>query len=184
MSSFERMVFMDERTLGMLAGIFTGLAAVAIYYTIQRRRGRGKDEYDERQLALRGRAFQCAFFLLIFYLFVNSVVCASVGEWAENGVDALLGVFLSIGVFIINCIRTDAYLALRQKVQYYQRIFALVVAVDAFSGYMNIKDEGILTNGLVNINALIPACGVVFFAALIALTVHSHRTAEDDGDEE
>jgi uncharacterized membrane protein len=175
--------YMNERSLGMLAGVFTGVVAVAIYFTVRRRMGKKNDEYDERQMVLRGRAFQKAFFVLIFYLFANSILCAAVGEWAQNGVDGLLGVFVAIGYFIVSCIHTNAYLALQQKPQYYQRLFAIVCVVGAFSGYANWKDEGFLTDGLVNTNAIIPACGVVFLVALIALTVHTHRR-EDDGEDE
>lgn len=100
---------------GILAGIMAVAVVTAILTAVRKKQGRPKPEYDERQMAARGVAYRWAFLTLMLSLAVNTGVEAIWGPWAKPGVSAWMLIFLSIGVFIVACVRKDAYFAVAQN---------------------------------------------------------------------
>lgn len=90
---------------GILAGIMAVAVVTAILTAVRKKQGRPKPEYDERQMAARGVAYRWAFLTLMLSLAVNTGVEALWGPWAKPGVSAWMLIFLSIGVFIVACVR-------------------------------------------------------------------------------
>ena len=112
---------------GILAGIMAVAVVTAILTAVRKKQGRPKPEYDERQMAARGVAYRWAFLTLMLSLAVNTGVEAIWGPWAKPGVSAWMLIFLSIGVFIVACVRKDAYFAVAQNPRTYLWLFGAVV---------------------------------------------------------
>lgn len=110
--------------LGILAGILTGLAFVAVIAWIAKKAGgkfvvfcKDKEKaYDERQSLARGQAYKVGFFTLMIYvmlavfldeIFDIHILMSLGGMW--------IGVCLSIAVFAIICILKDAYMSLQEN---------------------------------------------------------------------
>lgn len=102
---------MDPYVAGVLVGIGSAAVVIAVMAAVRKKQGQPKAEYDERQLAARGIAYRWAYMTLIFSLLANTGVETIWGPWAKPGVAVWMMIFLSIGVFIVACVRKDAYFA-------------------------------------------------------------------------
>ena len=118
---------MDPYVAGVLVGIGSAAVVIAVMAAVRKKQGRPKPEYDERQMAARGVAYRWAFLTLMLSLAVNTGVEAIWGPWAKPGVSAWMLIFLSIGVFIVACVRKDAYFAVAQNPRTYLWLFGAVV---------------------------------------------------------
>jgi len=176
----------DARMWGFLTGIFLTAVVVAVSSYVRRRK-RAKsgeiwdDSFDERQQAARGKAFEAAFFTLLFYLLVNAAVIKIAGIWAQPGVDGVMGIFISIGVFGIICIRSDAFMTLREKPKTYLLLFGLVVLIQTMASVDSLHT--FTTDGLLNWNLLSPVCGVLFLILMASLLLKMRRDRLTDGDD-
>lgn len=96
---------MDPYVAGVLVGIGSAAVVIAVMAAVRKKQGQPKAEYDERQLAARGIAYRWAYMTLIFSLLANTGVETIWGPWAKPGVAVWMMIFLSIGVFIVACVR-------------------------------------------------------------------------------
>ena len=101
---------MEDKTY--ILGFIAGLAAVALVRLLAGRKRRQAQNYDERQMAARGVAYRLAYTTLVGALMADVLVQSLYGPWTERGVDLILGIFLSVLVFILACVRHDAYFSL------------------------------------------------------------------------
>ena len=95
-------------------------------------------------------------------LAVNTGVEAIWGPWAKPGVSAWMLIFLSIGVFIVACVRKDAYFAVAQNPRTYLWLFGAVVLCQIPNFLLQLRSGDLVEDGLLTWNALSPACGVLF----------------------
>lgn len=92
-------------------GVITGFAAtmlicLAIRWIIQKKTNASGSDYDERQLAARGRAAQWGFWVTIFYMLMIGIIKP---RGLETDSLMFLGACLGLGVFGCICIIRDAY---------------------------------------------------------------------------
>ncbi|MBQ0037807.1 MAG: hypothetical protein KBS74_03950 [Clostridiales bacterium] len=178
---------MEGKSFSYMIGMCVGIFVVVLVLTlIRKRRGCAGNEYDERQIMVRGNAFQKAFFTLMIYLMLDSIVSVSWRPWTTPGINDILGIFLAIGVFMMAAIRGDAYFSLKEK----PRTFRLLCLIVIFCQLPNViitvhsAEESFLTNGCLNDNCLSVACSVLFATVMVAITVHEKRRAAEDEDGE
>lgn len=101
-------------TLAWGIGFVVGLALVAIVTLIVKKTSKKKCEYDERQVAARGRAFAGGFTTFVFSELVVFIIEIFTGEPLVIGVPGTLSVIiilLSLLVFLEVSIFSDAYFA-------------------------------------------------------------------------
>ena len=177
---------MDGKSLewyvGFGVGILIVIIVVALIKGLARRRGETPGEYDERQQANRGVAHQRAYMTLLFALLVNAVVCGVLErQWAKPGVDAFVCIFISIGVFIVNCILRDAYFTVNQTPRRYLWIIGAVIACQIPTTVMNAVEGNFVEDGLLTVSILPPATLILFGIVLITLLIKLRRDkAEED----
>ena len=167
---------MDGKSLAWYVGFGVGVLAVAVIMVLiramQKRRGIRNSEYDERQLANRGIAFQRAYLTLLFLLCVNGIVSGALEiHWAKPGVDSFLCMFLSVAVFVVECIRRDAYFTVTQTPRSGILIFTMVTLCQVPATVMHFVDGDFLRDGQLTVAVINPACMVVFAVVLIAILV-------------
>lgn len=177
---------MEEKSfsyiIGLCVGIFVGILVLLL---IRKRRGCATNEYDERQIMVRGKAFSKAFFTLMLYLVVDGFVSAVWRPWTIPGVNNVLGIFLAVGVFLMVAIRGDAYFSLKEKPRTFQLLCLVVIVCQVPNVIMTICDpeESFLTGGCLNENCLAVGCIVVFAMALVTMLFHERHQTEEDGED-
>lgn len=171
---------MDPYVAGVLVGIGSAAVVIAVMAAVRKKQGRPKPEYDERQMAARGVAYRWAFLTLMLSLAVNTGVEAIWGPWAKPGVSAWMLIFLSIGVFIVVCVRRDAYFAMAQDPKASLWLFGAVVVLQIPNIIINLRSGGFVEDGLLTWDALSPASGALFLVLTVCAIVRLRRQREDD----
>ena len=180
---------MDGKSMAWYIGFGVGILAVVIIATVirtmQKRRGVQSGEYDERQQVQRGAAAQRAFVSLLLLLCVNGVVSGVLGvHWAKPGVDCFLCMFASVAVFVVECIRRDAYFTVSQTPRSGIRIFTIVTLCQVPATVMNALDGAFVEDGQLTTAAINPACMLVFATVLIAILIKRRSDKAEEADEE
>lgn len=171
---------MDPYVAGVLVGIGSAAVVIAVMAAVRKKQGRPKPEYDERQMAARGVAYRWAFLTLMLSLAVNTGVEAIWGPWAKPGVSAWMLIFLSIGVFIVACVRKDAYFAMAQDPKASLWLFGAVVVLQIPNNIITLRSGGFVEDGLLTWDALSPASGALFLVLTVCAIVRLRRQREDD----
>lgn len=171
---------MDPYVAGVLVGIGSAAVVIAVMAAVRKKQGRPKPEYDERQMAARGVAYRWAFLTLMLSLAVNTGVEAIWGPWAKPGVSAWMLIFLSIGVFIVACVRRDAYFAVAQDPKASLWLFGAVVVLQIPNIIITLRSGGFVEDGLLTWDALSPASGALFLVLTVCAIVRLRRQREDD----
>ena len=170
---------------GLAVGILAVVITVAVIRAMQKRRGVQAGDYDERQQVQRGAAAQRAYLTLLLLLCVNGIVSGVLDiRWAKPGVDCFLCMFASVAVFVVECIRRDAYFTVKQTPRSSIRIFAIVTLCQVPATVMNALDGAFVENGQLTTAVISPACMVVFAAALAAILIKRRRDKAEEADEE
>ena len=178
-------MFMDGKSVswyvGFAVGILVVMIVVAIIKGLARRRGETAGEYDERQQANRGVAHQRAYMTLLFTLLINAVACGMLGlQWAKPGVDTFVCIFISIAVFIVNCIMRDAYFTVNQTPRRYVWLMGVVMACQIPATVMHAVEGSFVEDGLLTVSIMAPACMILFGIVLITLFIKLRRDKAED----
>ena len=96
-------------TIGFAVGLTLVLVVGVIIARFARRKGACRGQYDERQLAARARGYSAAYATLLIYLAIWMVLRALELPFFQESLSVLLGVLLSIAVFVGHSIFHDAY---------------------------------------------------------------------------
>ena len=171
---------MDPYVAGVLVGIGSAAVVIAVMAAVRKKQGRPKPEYDERQMAARGVAYRWAFLTLMLSLAVNTGVEALWGPWAKPGVSAWMLIFLSVGVFVVVCVRRDAYFAVAQDPKASLWLFGAVVVLQIPNIIITLRSGGFVEDGLLTWDALSPASGALFLVLTVCAIVRLRRQREDD----
>lgn len=176
---------MNGKSLAWYAGFAVGVLAVAIITllvrTVQKRRGVNRGDYDERQMVQRGAAAQRAYITLLMLLCVNGIISGALDvHWAQPGVDSFLCMFVSVAVFVVECIRRDAYFTVKQTPRSGILIFTIVTLCQVPATIMHIVDGDFVRDGQLTLAVLNPACMVIFAIAMAAILIKRHGDRQED----
>ncbi|MGN0708618.1 MAG: hypothetical protein ACI4LM_00080 [Anaerovoracaceae bacterium] len=156
--------------LSVFLGFCTGLALVAIAVTLSEhyRKKKGepspRDDYDERQILDRGRAYQFGFNVFkVMAVIYFAVTIATGREWFEGSSIIFLLLCVSAAAIVLNSAVSGSYVGIHTKVKKVLIYMILLDIADLFFAIFIIHDKGgIMTNGQVsfikstNLFALIP----------------------------
>ncbi|BBF44933.1 hypothetical protein lbkm_3673 [Lachnospiraceae bacterium KM106-2] len=151
-----------EAFIYFIALVVVFILAWIIKYKV--RGGKCEDEYDERQIAARGSAYKYGFFTAILYMYFSMVIKLWLGHpWCAESLEAVIGICLSVIVFITVCIWKDAYVSFRRSTKSQCILVAIVGGLNLFVGIRDMMHpekviDGDMLNG-VSPNLLI---GVMF----------------------
>lgn len=136
--------------VGMICGLAAGFLAVAVFAWLIRKLG-GKfgsfkcnqqDQYDERQLLARGKAYKAGFFILIIYVTIAGILADLCGIRLLLSFGGIwIGVCFAIFCFAAVCIWEDAYMSLQENVKGINMMFLAVGLLNLINGIMTIRDK-------------------------------------------
>ncbi len=182
--------------LGILCGIVFAILMIAIIRWIVGKMGgridlpSKKDSYDERQLLARGKAYKFAFFTMIFYMSIISLISEFNGiSWFMSFCGIWIGVCLSITVFAVICILEDAYMSLYENAKGIIMLFAVVAIMNmgaAVRILLDIEGHPLLENGAISVDYLNLVVSVVFFVILTVFcgkVMYNKRHLEEEEEE-
>lgn len=121
-------------------GVVVGILIVVVIALVLRKymdKGKGKPQYDERQLLARGRAFMWAFWSLLGYVVLLGIASMVVRAVQENiSAFLMIGVCLSCGVFGIYSVWNDAYVQVGRNPRRYMILTAVIGAMNIVAAFM------------------------------------------------
>lgn len=167
---------MSDYRIGFFIGFFAVVVIMLIIAVILRCKNNNVTEYDERQLIARNAAYKYSFFTLVFYCILCGMLDMVEIRWAEIVIQMLLGMFISVAVFVVICIFKDAYFGIKKgknNIYTFLYLTATITVVQLFSFIFNvfIDKEPIITNGMLNSNLVPLLCAVTFLIMMIATII-------------
>lgn len=174
-----------NESISYYAGFAVGLVIVMLVCVALKRRalhsGKMPGEYDERQMAQRGIAFQHAYITLLVLLLGNSILTGVLDRpWGQPGVEAFVLALASVAVFVVECVRRDAYFTVSQTPKRYLWIIGAVVACQIPATVLHAVEGTFVENGLLTIDVMAPAVMVLFGMVLVTLLVKQRGDKAED----
>ena len=174
-----------NESISYYAGFAVGILVVAVVIAFIKRRalkrGETPGEYDERQMANRGIAFQRAYITLLVLLLCNGLITGIAGvQWGQPSVEAFVCAMVSVAVFVISCIWRDAYFTANQTPKRYLWIIGAVVACQIPATVMHAVEGTFVEDGLLTIDIMAPCVLVLFAIVLVTLLVKMQRDKRED----
>lgn len=155
-----------------LVGILCGLLFGALAYLIKQKVSNKSCEFDERQMACRGIAFQAGFFTMLLAGMVVALTSWAgflPGEALPWHVGALL---LGVGVFAVVAIRRDAYVGFQERPRKFFFIGSVFVATLRGNALRLIGTDDPMQQVM---QALDGEVAVLWLVIMLALALHLHR---------
>ena len=179
---------MNDMSIAYLIGLAVGIAAAVILVVIVARFGaRYQDknrpsEYDERQKAARGKAFQVGFFTLLGYNGLCYLLDVAEVRWCEPMNATVLGIFLSATVFVVTAIRLDAYLKMNENLKSTIWLWALILLCNGVSMVMRGIDGELFwyRNGMLGGDWTNALCFLMAAVALGVQLAHSWAQRKEE----
>lgn len=173
----------SEVIFGLLAGLLTGLLLTMILLWLTKA-DRCAREYDERQVAARGKGYKYGFFTFMFCNAAYGVLSVRYSRLPLSAVAAMgLIVVLSVMVHACYCIWHDAYFALNEN-------RPCVMAVLAVAGLGNLvlavraAVAGEMTeNGIMGLPGLNLFCAAMLFVIAAELLVKHIMCGSREGED-
>lgn len=169
-----------------LAGALCGIAVVMIILLVKRAARGQESEFDERQTAARGKAYQYAFFTTALSELIYVCLEEAGVSFADASIGPLLGVLLGVAVFAVTAVFRDAYVSLKESTRSAVMISLIMIVLQLFIGIPNLLNGKALVNGRLTFDAINLIVAMLFAVVLTAIVIHWFRgkhAGHDGGDE-
>lgn len=168
--------------VGMLVGVAVGLVLVALCFKYVRIRKGSNFEYDERQQLARGNGFKYAYVTSIVY---NGVLClltmAGIPLPIAQSVLIMIGILLSVLVYVIYCIQHDAYVSLNENANRLMIVFVILGGFNTLIGVMHLIHGTMFKDGVFTFHGINLLCGIFLLLVAVVLFAHTKlQTREEE----
>lgn len=170
--------------MGFLCGLLcVAVVGIIIRKVFKKKLGVNGNEYDERQKAIQGTGYKLAYMTMLGVTIIGGIVENMLGiTWCSLFTFALIGMWLSICVFITYCVIRDAYFSLRSRRKPLMIVMLAVGAVNLLIGLRNcIFEGGLFPNGRLELNfsnLLTGACCIYLGVMMLVRTIYERRREE------
>ena len=103
--------------------------------------------------------------------------------WAGPFLETVVLLLIAGTVYVLRCVWTDAYFALREKPKTWGRVFIAMLLVNAALGIMVILDGELVEDGLLTFPAANLLIAAMFAALLITMALKRRRDAREEAEE-
>ena len=140
-----------------------------------------RDEYDERQVLARGRAFMWGFFTLMICLMVYGMLDMLIDRWCDTLTGCIICICVSLLVFASICIRQDAFAGIGKNRKRNLTVLLVLTLANMFFGVENITGGDVVRDGLLTFRSVSLIVGATTGVVLLIYWLHGLR---DRGEEE
>ena len=175
-------------TTTFLIGVIAGLVTVAIIFKIAGKfvgaHAFNSNDYDERQLLVRGNAYRYAFYTAIILMGIWMIIAEFISDLpVTTGLALFIIILVSIDVYAVYSILNDAYFGVKYDKRRYFGFFLIIIAINLIGGISNIVNRDIsIPFGLMECANI--AITVAFLPLVILLAIKTFGSKEDVEDEE
>lgn len=163
--------------VGVILGIFLGLAVAALLLRVLRGKWQLKSKYDERQKAAQGIGYRNAFWTVIICLAVWYFLDMCDFVLPDSSILLVLMIFLGLLVHTVTCIMTDAYMGLNDNPKRFCISFAVLAVCNLALFAVGVNMD--LGTTWMNLFA-----GVAIIIILAVYGMKQQMDRQKDGDEE
>lgn len=176
-----------EHSFAWIAGFVVGILLVAVVGFIFARfahtDGARKPKFDERQELIRGRGYKYAFFTVLWYLVIYSLLKFAFGlKIMDDMAEMFVAVILGVGVYACYTIWKDAYFALNERRKSYIWLFVAVVVLNVTVGVGHIRDGSFIVDGVLTFGGsanLLAGVLILVILVMLLLKEIASRREED-----
>ncbi len=133
------------------------------------------NDYDERQILARGRAFMWGFFSLMICLMVYGLTDMLIEPWCDTLTGCIICICVSLIVFAVICIRQDAFAGIGQKRKRNLTVLLVLTAANLLFGVSHIIDGDLLRDGLLSFRSVSLIVGATTGLVLLVYWFHGLR---------
>lgn len=142
--------------------------------------GTGKEvwkmnDYDERQILARGRAFMWGFFTLMLCLMAYGFTDMLIEPWCDTLTGCVICICVSLLVFASICIRQDAFAGIGRNRKRNQTVLLVLTLVNLMFGVSHVIDGDLLREGLLCFRSVNLIVGVTTGLVLLVYWLHGLR---------
>lgn len=158
--------------VSIIMGLMIGILLVFVLLIITKKDGNIKCKYDERQTAVRGKAYKISFFLLLIYNILYGL-CSTVIE--KMPIDSLtvmfIGIIIALAFHVTYCIWKDAYFSLNEDKRKLMIVFILIAILNLAIGIGNLVSGYIIVDGVLTYHCVNLLCSILFVLLFLVLLV-------------
>lgn len=147
--------------LGVICGAALVVVIAVIAGILSKKKGVRRGKFDERQIAMQGRAARIALLTLVVCVLINGGLESLGVVWCEPLVGAYACVVIAGLVFVSVCIFGDAYYSSADKPKSLAILFGLIGILNIVISVMHMIDGDFLEDGVVGIGGINLLCGVL-----------------------
>ena len=167
----------------ILCGLFFGIAMTIVLRVITTDSGTLTCEYDERQIAARGKAFRYGFWTALVYLGCVALLhMITVQIPMEEYLVDFIGILIALCVMLTVCIWEDAYFALNENRGKLMVIFAAVSVLNLLAVLMNFSLGLVIVNGRLSLGSVNIFCLVMVVYVFVNLWLKDARDRKEDAE--
>lgn len=124
--------------------------------------------FDERQQFSRGKAFRAAYYVLIFYLLISGFIRYVLEVvWCNGLLDLEIGIYLSVTIFAIICLKSDAYIPMHESPKEQNILSGVICLLFLASAVMYIiSGQRVIINGQLSFNVSPFLLGIMYLIIL------------------
>lgn len=175
---------MNNRTIGFLAGVLVG-CCVVLAALWKKRDGLFRCRYDERQQAVRGRAFKYGF--IGWMIFTICCIVTDIGfelQFMDLSMTLFCGMMVAIAIYVAYSVWYDGYFSLNENPKRILSILVTATLLNAACAVYRIHN-GLLEHGVLtflNGSNLLLAVVSVFLLTVMFVKRTKERQNADKGE--
>ena len=133
------------------------------------------NDYDERQILARGRAFMWGFFSLMICLMVYGLTDMLIEPWCDTLTGCIICICVALIVFAVICIRQDAFAGIGQKRKRNLTVLLVLTAANLLFGVSHIIDGDLLRDVVLSFRSVSLIVGATTGLVLLVYWFHGLR---------
>ncbi len=175
---------MNATSLGFVAGLMIAAIALVFIFKYANKDGRVRTEYDERQKAVRGKAYKYAFYTVVFAQAVNMCLLMSDMQLPiEDYALVFTGILLGCIVLAVYCIWNDVYWGMNNDHKRYHIIFFIATILNLMPVYFGIRSGTLYENGKIGMPLLNIVVLIMMAVIYVELLVKKLMDKKSDGED-
>ncbi|MCR5399055.1 MAG: hypothetical protein K6E68_05905 [Lachnospiraceae bacterium] len=170
---------------GMTLGLIVGLIIAIVIIKYANKNNKFKTEYDERQKIERGKGYTIAFYTLVAYESLMSLL--SIGDIELPLHDFAIhftGIVIAITVHCVYCIWKEVYWGLNNDRKKYMMVFALCIVLNALPVLGNALAGNLFDNGKIGLAMLNIMVLIMLVIVVITMLIKGMVNKNTGTDEE